>query len=432
MTSQRRLTKVGALAAAAAMTVGVSACAGGGGDAGSSSGDEPLVVMSTFTPADFAGPWYEAAVEAFTEETGIEVKSVTVSAVDIYTAYETAVLAGEEPDVLIANLYDKALTWTETGATLPVNDYLKEWGLDKTIESAAIDDWTDADGNVQAFPFNGFTWPVWYNTEILSSVGIDSVPTTYDELIEAATALNGAGIAPVAIGGSDWSGMKFFLQLVQLTMSEDEAKDVMSNGGYCDSEAAMTGIEDFLALSEAGVFIKDAQGLTADNMYAEFNQGTAAIMPAGSWQFSATPEELIPNVTLGGFPLPNDSSFDKPVAYQAFTSSGVWVTKKSADRLEDYRKFVEFMYSADVQSSLVSDAGVVPVVEVPGLEDALADQPLLLNAVTEMPDTVEYGVFPDFFVPGAKTQAINSAISTAYAPGAEAADVCAAIDAAYN
>lgn len=429
--SRRRLKTSAALAAATVIALGLSACAGAGGNSSGTS-TEPLVVMSTFTPADFAGPAYEAAIAAFTKETGIKVKSVTVGAVDIYTAYETAVLAGEEPDVLIANLYDKALTWTDNGATLPVNDYLTEWGLDKTINPSAVADWTDSKGRLQAFPFGGFTWPVWYNTELLSSAGVEEVPTTYDELIAAAGKLNAAGIAPVAIGGSDWSGMKFFLQLMQLTMSSDDAKDVMSNGGYCASDSATEGIQDFLDLNDAGVFIKDAQGLTADNMYAEFNQGTAAIMPAGSWAFNSTPAELIPSITLGGFPLPSGSTFDKPVAYQAFTSSGIWATNKSADRLEDYRKFVEFMYSPDVQASFVSDAGVVPVVDVPGLDEKLGDQPLLLNAVTDMPARVDYGVFPDFFIPGAKTQAINGAISTAFAPGATADAVCAAIDAAYN
>lgn len=404
---------------------------GGSIDAFAQSKDE-LVVMSTYAPSDPMGPAYAKAVEAFTAKTGIPVKNVFTGAVEMYNAYETSVLAGREPDVLIINLYDKALDWTDAGATTPVTDYLKEWGLDKVVKPEALADWTDKEGRVVAFPYRGFTWPIWYNEALLKKAGVAEIPKTYDDLLAAAKKLRAAGTTPFAIGGSDWAGEKLLLQIIQLTIPAEETKTLLAKGGYCASPAAMKGIAEFLRLKEGGVFIDNAEGLTSDNMYASFFQGKAAIMSAGSWAFSNAPKEMLGDIKLGGFPLPANSTYSKPVAYQAFTAGGFWVTRKSQDRLEDFRAFVEHMYSAPIAASFVETAGDVPVVTLPNLDKTLASQPLLLQAVKETTKNVDYAIFPDFFVPGAKTQSLINATSQAYAPGATADSICAALDSVYN
>jgi multiple sugar transport system substrate-binding protein len=393
---------------------------------------EELVVMSTFAPNEATGPAFAAAVASFTEETGIPVRTVFSGAVEMYTAYETSVLAGQEPDILIINLYDKALDWTENGATFPVNDYLAEWELDTVINPAAVADWTDSEGRVAALPFRGFTWPVWYNMAVLGQVGITEVPTTYDALIEAATKLRAAGFAPIAVGGSDWSGQKLLLQIIQLTVEPEQTQQLLAQGGYCASPAAMAGIEGFVQLRDAGVFIDDVEGLSAPNMMTAFFEGQAAIMSTGSWAFPQTPRTMVPDVVLGGFPLPEGSTFEKPVAYRAFTEGGFWLTRASLERLDDYRAFVEHMYTPEVVASFVETAGMVPVTELPDLVASLENQPLLLEAVNEMPASVDYAVFPDFWVPGSKTQSLINATSAAFAPGTTADAICAALDAVYQ
>lgn len=432
MTSQRRLRLpaigVAAIAAATLMT----SCSAAGNTGASGGEAKQLTVMSQFTPSDHAGKAWEAAVKGFTAKTGIKIKSVTVGAQEIFTSYETSVLSGKEADIVFANLYDKALTWTDSGATVPVNDYLKKWGIKDTINPAALADWTDSKGRLQGIPYEGFTWPVWYNKALLKQAGIDTVPTTYKDLIADATKLKTAGVTPVAIGGNDWSGEKFFLQLVTSTMKKKDAKEVMSKGGFCASNSAMNGIEQFLELSKAGVFPQNAEGLTSDNMYASFIQKKAAIMPAGSWEFSAMPKDLVPNIELGGFPLPEGSTFSKPTAYQAFTSTGMWLSPNGVKKADAVKKFVKYMYSPKILKSFVTDAGNVPVTKVDNLDSALADQPLLLDSIKNLPSKVDYAVFPDFYIPGAKTQAITTAISTAFASGATAKAVCASLDAAYN
>ena len=379
------------------------------------------------------GKAFAADLAGFTKKTGIKVHAISVGPDELQSAYEASVLAKKEPDVVITNLYDKSLNWLNTGAALPVTKYLNDWGLKKAIVPAALADWTDSKGQLQAFPFTGFTWPVWYNTAVLKAAGVDAVPTTFAQLTDAAKKLRAAGKIPMAIGGSDWSGEKVFFQILETAMSSSDAKKVMSQGGYCASKPAMKGIQGFVQLRNAGLFPDNAQGLTSGNEDASFQQGGAAILSDGSWSFPSMPASVTANVKLGGFPLPAGSPHSKPIAFQAFTDNGIWLTPNGNKRLKDFEAFTKFMLTPSVGKGVLTAGGALPTVTVQNAGAAVQSQsPLLSSAVTTLPKSVEYGPYPDASVPGPKTQPITSAISQAYTSGTSASAICAALDAAYK
>ena len=435
MSSQRRL-KWGALGAAALVAGSLLAGCGSSDSSSESSGSgsstEPLTVMSTFAPSDARGPAFAAALAGFTEKTGIPVTPTFAGPNEIFNAYETSKLAGEEPDVLLVNLYNKALDWTESGATIPLTDQLTEWGLDKVIDPTAVAQWTDSKGRLQGLPYLGFSWPMLYNTALLKEAGVDTVPTTVEELLAATEKLRAKGITPVAMGGNDSTGQKFLLQIMETAMTPDEATAVMTSGGYCASPSAMQGLNTFVQLRDAGVFSDNAEGLSTQDMYGEFTTDTAASMFAGSWAFSLPTAEQIPNIELGGFPLPDGSTFDKPVAYKGYSAAGFWLTDNGQQRIDDYKAFIDYMYSPEVVGSFVSQAGDVPVIELPDAASALAEQPLLLAALTTLPDTVDFATFPDFSIPGPIQTPMITATASAFAKGTSADQICASLDALYT
>jgi len=388
--------------------------------------------MSTFAPGDARGPAFAAAVAGFTAQTGIKVKTVFAGATEIFNAYETAELAGQEPDVLIVNLYDKALTWTQSGATIPLTSELTQWGLNKVINPEAVKEWTDSQGRLQGLPYLGFSWPFWFNTALLKSAGISSIPTTIDQLLADTKLLRAKGITPVAVGGDDSSGQKFVLQVMETTMTPSEAQTVLAKGGYCSNADAMKGLNLFVQLKNAGVFSADAEGLSTEDMYAQFTTDKAAIMPAGSWAFSLEPKSQLPDISLGGFPLPSGSPLSKPIAYEGFSAAGFWLTPNGQKRIKDYEAFVKYMYSPSVVSRFVSGDGDVPVINLPNSSTVLAKQPLLLKALTTLPSTVTYGTFPDFSVPGQITAAMTTATTDAFAKSATAQSICSSLDATYK
>jgi multiple sugar transport system substrate-binding protein len=370
------------------------------------------------------------AIDNFTAATGIKV-NFTEAGENLGEEYEATVLAGEAADVIIVNLFDKSSGWVENGAAIPVNDLLAEWGLDTVIKEAAVKDWTNKNGDVQGFAYQGFTWPVWYNTDLLEEAGVAGVPKTSDELIAASEKLRAAGIGPMVVGGSDWSGNKLFLQIIQSFMPSEEAAEVFTNGGYCASPNAMKGIDEFIKLRDGGVFVDGVEGYTADLMNAAYYEGKAAIMAAGSWAMPGTPEDIAAATTLGGLPIPAGSVFTKPTAFEGNTGVGFFISPNGQKKLGAVKDFILSFYSADVIGKFVSEVSVIPTTTI-DISGALGTaSPLLNQAVTSLQKEAEFAVFPDGYV-GTRGDALTKASALAYGAGTSSAAICEAADEAYN
>ncbi len=370
------------------------------------------------------------AVDSFTSATGISV-NFTEAGENLGEEYEATVLAGQAADVIIVNLFDKSSSWVANGAAIPVNDLLQEWGLDTVIKSSAVEEWTNSDGQVQGFAYQGFTWPVWYNTALLKQAGVTSVPTTSDELIEASKKLRAAGIGPVVVGGNDWSGNKLWLQFAQMFMPTDEAISVFTDGGYCASPNAMKGIAEFVRLRDAGVFVDAVEGYTADQMNAAYFDQKAAIMPAGSWAMPGTPDAVAAVTTLGGLPIPAGSVFTKPTAYEGNTGVGFFISPNGQKKLSAVKEFILSFYQPNVIGKFVSEVAVIPATTI-DISAALGSaSPLLNQAVTSLQANAEFAVMPDRYV-GARGDALTRASALAFGKGINADAICKAADQAYD
>ncbi|MEJ3652976.1 ABC transporter substrate-binding protein [Actinomycetes bacterium KLBMP 9759] len=420
--SSRRLPRL--LATALGLTL-LAACGSGGA---ASDQVTEISVLSAFTRAMPEGEPFYAAVDEFTRRTGIEVR-VVEGAEDVPDLYETSVLAGQEPDVVITNLVEKSTGWVGEGVALPVDQYLDEWGLRDRVRPEAVDEWRNADGQVQGFPFSAFTWPFWYNTALLAKAGVAAPPATVDELIDAATKLRAAGIGPLVVGGSDWSGQKLFMQIAQQFLPADAARKRFAEGDFCADPAVMRGIELFVRLRDAGVFVDDVQGYTGDMMNSAYYNGDAAIMSTGSWAFTETPPALAATTTLSGLPVPAGGTYGRPTAMQGATGTGIFLSPKAKSKLDAVRKFVEVMYDPATVATFVDKAGTLPALATDG---KLTGSPLLQQAVGELPGRVDYTVMPDTAVPPDKADALIRATAVAYAPGVDARTACGEIDAAYG
>jgi multiple sugar transport system substrate-binding protein len=375
------------------------------------------------------------ALAAFAEQyPNITVEEQTADSPDsLATLYETASVAGEEPDIVITNLFGKTTSWLENGATVPVTDFIGEWGLEETLLPEAVAQWTTAEGEVQAFPFEGFTWPTWYNTAILEQAGVGEPPTTTDDLIAAAEALRAAGFEPFVTGGSDWNGNKLFSLILQMFVPSDEAIELFSNGGWSESDTARQGIELFVELRDAGTFADSVEGFTVDSMGTAFYGGEAAMMSNGAWAYAGTPPEVSENVFLGGFPLPPDAVVDKPLVYNGWTSTAFWISPNGAEKLDAVESFITFFYQPEILADYVTRATISVPVDLESLPvDTSTLDPLYIQASTEMQERTESAVLQDAYVPAAADSAFTRATSLAYTPGTSVDEIIEALDQAYQ
>lgn len=350
---------------------------------------------------------------------------------DLQQVYETAKLAGKEADVVLVNLWDKALAWTEVGATVPVDRYIDAWGLRERVLKAPLQEWTDHKGRLQGFPFLRTNWPVVFNETLLHRAGVDRVPRTVDALLAAARKLRRTGISPVTIGGNDWSGQKLLLQIMQSYLPADEAKQVMAAGDFSGSSGARRGIELFVELRDGGVFGNDAQGITSDLMTTQIGTGQAAMASLMSSAMGDIPERAARQLTVGGFPVPGDAVYPKPTVMRANASQGIWVSPNGARKPERLERFVRFMYHPQTVRTFVRGGRDVAL-----RTDALSTgYPLVADGqrLGEGPDSpVSEVVCPDIHIPAAVTQPLIQATGTAYRHGTGARAIRLAMERAYR
>ncbi|WP_328325495.1 MULTISPECIES: ABC transporter substrate-binding protein [unclassified Streptomyces] len=425
MLNRRGFISAGAAVAAGVAVPGLSGCGMLGGD---ESDPDTLVVHSSLGGTAPGSATYRAVLDMFRKENpGLKVKSL-INGDELGQVYETSRLAHKEADVVMVNLYDKTVSWTELGATVTVNGYLDDWDLRKRILPAALAEWTDEKGRLRALPYIASNWPVAFNRGLLRAAGVEDIPLTGDALIAAARKLRAKGTAPVTIGGNDWTGQKLLAQIIQSFLTADQAKKLYATGDFSGIKGAREGIEYFAELRDAGVFTDKAQGLTTDSMTTQFNTGAAAMQSAMSSALARVPDNVASHTDVGGWPLPPGAVHDKPTILRTFTVNGFWVSPNGTRKIGTVEKFVRFMYRPEVVSRFVSEGGRDMAVRT----DTLSDRFPLVAKAQQLGSTVSQVVLPDLYVPPSAVQPMIQATSTAFTPGVSSRRILSALQGAYR
>ncbi|WP_369200812.1 ABC transporter substrate-binding protein [Streptomyces sp. PU-14G] len=391
--------------------------------------DDPdtLVVHSQLGTTAPGSATYLRALDRFrAEHPGLKVKNL-VNGDDLAQVYETARLARKEPDVVMVNLYDKTLAWTDVGATVDVREYLDGWGLRERVLPEALAAWTDGKGRLRAFPYFATNWPVAYNRALLDRAGVAEIPTTGDELIRAARKLRAKGTAPVTVGGNDWTGQKLLAQIIQTFLTEDEARHAYSTGDF-GSRGAREGIAYFVELRDSGVFTDKPQGLTSDSMMTQYNTEAAAIESAMSSALAEVPAKVARHTDVGGWPLADGAVHHKPTILRSYTLIGFWISPNGTKKIDAVEKFLRFMYRADTVSAFITESGRDMALR----SDALSTGFPLVAAAQRLGSDVGQALLPDVYVPPTANQPLITATSTSFTRGVGAARVRAALEAAYR
>ncbi|MFI1735652.1 ABC transporter substrate-binding protein [Streptomyces acidicola] len=422
--TRRGLLAAGSGLAAAAALPAVSGCSS---LAAAASDPDTLVVHTQLGTTAPGSATYLSALDRFrAQNPGLKVKNL-INGDDLGQVYETSRLARKEADVVIVNLYDKTLAWTDVDATVDVGGYLDDWGLRERVLPAALSAWTDGKGRLRAFPYFATNWPVAYNRALLDRAGVDAIPTTGDQLIAAARKLRAKGVAPVTVGGNDWTGQKLLAQIIQTFLTPDEARHAYSTGDF-GSRGAREGIEYFTTLRDAGVFADKAQGLTSDTMNTQFNTQAAAAQSAMSSALARVPENVARHTEVGGWPLADGAAHDKPTVIRAFTLIGFWISPNGVRKIEHVEKFIRFLYGPDTVARFVQESGRDMALHT----DAVSADFPLVAAAQRLGSGVSEVLLPDVYVPPAATQPLITATSTSFTRGTSAARVRAALESAYR
>lgn len=326
----------------------------------------------------------EATAAAFTEETGIEVDVVPMSAEDQNQSIAVGAASGDVPDVVLL-APDQAASWTAQGVldTETADAVVQELGPDTFSRNAL--DMVTFEGVPSAVPSDGWGQVLVYRADLFEQAGLEP-PTTLEDVADAAQELDGDGRAGIVLGTAP--GDPFTTQTVEALLLAggcelvDDAGEVALEAPECVdaldayarmAEASVPGDQDVETTRAAYLSGEAAMLFWGSHIYDEL-AGLAPDFPPTCPECSDDPEFLAENSgTVGALTAPDGS----PVQYGLTLNLGVPVGADTADA----RAFVEYLMGPGYVESLeVSPEGRVPV--RPGTPD---DPEVYADAWSELP-----------------------------------------------
>ena len=226
------------------------------------------------------------AIAAFEEENpGITVEPIYIDWANGHSQFYNAVMAGTAPDMtMLGGTW--CVEFLEMGVFAPITDYVSQDLMDKFIP-AGFDIMTGPDGTVYGLPWDGCTWGVIDRTDLFEQAGIESVPKTWDEMLEAGEKLKAIDkyLLSVSCSGSEVDDyyLPFLWQAGGTVCERDD------NGEWVckmDSPESLAAAKFYVKLVEEGYMPKEITGMDAESVVNSFTAGDTAMMVTGMWNIA--------------------------------------------------------------------------------------------------------------------------------------------------
>lgn len=377
MMNRARITRVGAVAAATALTLGgLAACA----PAGDGGGSENVTITwwHNATSDPLKSLWEDVAAEFEADHPGVTVTVEGYQNEELQrTLIPNALRSGSGVDLFQAWGGGEIKDQVAAGYVQDISD-----SAAATIEAIGpvVSGW-QVDGKTYGLPFQYGIEGFWYNKDLFAQAGIDAPPTTLDELYADIDKLKAAGITPIAVGAGDkWPAAHYWYNFALKSCSPDvlrEAQSQLTFDDPCFVEAG-TLLQEFIASnpfndgflatsaqqgagSSAGML---ATGKAAMELMGHWNPGVmGGILKDDTGQADATPPSF-----LGWFNFPGiDGAAGDPTAAlgggDGFACA-VWAPKECVELLE-------YIDSESVQKRFGEIGAGIPV--LPAAADSITD-----------------------------------------------------------
>lgn len=247
-----------------------------------------------------------------------------------------------------------------------VNDLAKQGAiasLDSLMDSTGFDrdqvaDIIEVDGQSYMFPVASFVYPMFVNLDLVEAAGIEKLPTTRSEFIEAARAMTDAEnnqygwVLPLSLQSPNGvqNDVMSWVWASGDSMMADGAPDLTNENVVETLEFIKTMYDE--GLVSPGSFAKKEQ-----DKVEEFVNGRVGMMVSTLAHINMIRErnpEL--NFTITDFP--SKDGYDGPRGLP-YASWGIGVSESSENKEEAW-KLVSYLMSAEVNSKLVSIANAFP------------------------------------------------------------------------
>lgn len=368
--------RLGALALAATATLTLASCGFGGGSGDEASGKTTLDLLVPSYSDATQGLW-EDAIAGFEEENpDIDVKLEVQSWDNLESVIATKIQGGEAPDIYnggpFAGFAADGLLYDAEDVTSP--DTFSDF-QDSFIANEQLD------GTTYALPFIASARALFVNNALLEQAGVAAPPTTWDELLDAATKVSALG------GGVAGYGMPLGSEEAQA----EAAVWLWGGGGTFGDESEITiddpsnlpGAEQIKKMIDAGATQADPGSTDRSPLMDIFIQGKIG-MQVGLPPTVGQIEENNPELDYSIVPIPTQDGSPMTVG----VADQLMAFQNDGDKQEAITKFFDYFFAPEVYVPWVQAEGFLPTTKS-GAEE-LAGEEALKPFLEVLPDAQFY------------------------------------------
>ncbi len=362
---------------------------GGTGNTGASVELELLM-----TKPETAGVMEEIAAKFCEENEGVTINVTSTS--DGRTVIQTRLSANEMPDLM---------------NTFPLEEFYKSMFADGRFVDITDQEFlnnvkqdtlelSDYEGSYYAVPMSVSTYGIYVNNTVLKENGIETTPTTWDEIIAACETLKANGVTGFILPNQDVGNVaQRFERTVgiinndsnsefqKIASGEMTAADSPTLNAWCDYN------DQLLQYANS-----DHMGMDYDVACADFSNGKGAFMLSGTWMLS-TIQQNNPDADVSLIAFPNPTGGETKVPINVDTAFSVGETCKDMDV---GIQFLSYMTQPEIAQMYCDVDGNVSLIEgvtydIPqhqGMLEAVDSGNVFVTAVNFWPDGLREEIRP--------------------------------------
>lgn len=342
----------GWLAGAAVLGLALSLSSCGFGDSDDSKDDPNTITLLVPSYSDGTQALWEGIIEDFeAEHDDIDVKLQVESWDNINDVVRTKVQSDSAPDILNIDAF----------ASFAGDDLL--YSADEVVSDEVLDDMQDSfkenasiDGAQYGLPLIASARTMFVNTDLLDEAGVEEIPTTWDELLEASVAISDLGDGVSGYGmplGSEEAQAETSIWAFGNGASWGDASELT-----IDTPEAVEAVEFMQRMIEEGATQPDPGATDRTPLINTFVQGklgfVEALPPTVDQIATENPDlnyELAPIPTADGSPVTLGVA-DHLMAF-----------KNDGKKQEAIGEFLDYFYSEEVYTEFVTTEKFLPVTE---------------------------------------------------------------------
>lgn len=314
----------------------------------------------------------EEMIEAFEKDNpGIKIDYTRTEQDDFFEKLQVAMASGTGPDLFGMTTGPMMEQYAKFVADMKetADEYWSGW--DSKISETAVAQCTTKDGVMAGMPLltAGMT-TLMYNKTVMDECGVDKVPTTYEELKDAAAKAKEKGYVCVAAGAADdWVNSDWFVQASN-EIENGAVYEAESGGRKWTDQCFVDTMQAWQNLFTDGIVEDGALGVATypDARDQYFFARKAMFFLTGSWHLGPTSPS---NAEIEGTEIGNKKDVIGMAPFPSIAESGEMLgtsgvdvmicLNADCDKKEAAMKFIEYLSNGEGQQYWVNQLQGSPV-----------------------------------------------------------------------